>query len=77
MINPDSIWRQIKAQEGKDKGLVDDLSIALVENIELSQLFTILKNVKLLTKEDKTIRILDYGCGGGQFIVPQQIKTTI
>ena len=68
MLNPDDIWRQIVASKGKDKELIDSLHTALVENIKLSQLSVIIKYVKKLTKEEKSIRILDYGCGGGRLI---------
>jgi SAM-dependent methyltransferase len=68
MENPDDIWRQIVLSEGKDSQLVDDLRIALVKKSALSKLFVILQYVKQLTKEEKSIRILDYGCGGGQLL---------
>ena len=68
MDNPDNIWKKIVESEGKNKQLVDDLQFALVENIESSKLFSFLKYVKQLIKDDKSIRILDYGCGGGQLL---------
>jgi SAM-dependent methyltransferase len=67
-INPDNIWRKIVASEGMDKQLVNDLRAALVANIRLSKLFMILEHVKQLTKENMHIRIMDYGCGGGQLL---------
>lgn len=67
-VNPDDIWRKIKILEGRDKKLIDELRAALINNIELSKLFVIFKYVKQLIKENKSIRIFDYGCGGGQLL---------
>jgi SAM-dependent methyltransferase len=68
VLNPDEIWLQILDSEGKEKQLIDDLRIALVENIKLSKLFIILKYLKQVIREEKSIRILDYGCGKGQLL---------
>ncbi len=67
-VNPDKIWREVETSSGQDKQLIDDLCIALVENIEMSKLFIIIKYVEQLAKEEKSISILDYGCGGGQLL---------
>jgi 2-polyprenyl-3-methyl-5-hydroxy-6-metoxy-1,4-benzoquinol methylase len=67
-INPDEIWSKILVSKGEDKKLVNDLHLALIKNIHLSKLFVIFKYVKQLIKDDKSIRILDYGCGGGQLL---------
>lgn len=67
-VNPDKIWREVELSSGQNKQLIDDLCIALVENIEMSKLFIIIKYVEQLAKEEKSIRILDYGCGGGQLL---------
>jgi SAM-dependent methyltransferase len=63
--NPDQIWREIRASSGQNKQLIDDLFVAVVENIEMSKLSVMVGHVKKLTKGKKNIRILDYGCGGG------------
>jgi SAM-dependent methyltransferase len=66
--NPDDIWKEIVKSHNKDQQLIDDLHLAITENIESSKMATILKYVKLLTQADKSVRILDYGCGGGQLL---------
>ena len=68
MIVSNKIWKQIIRSEGKDQQLIDDLRIALVTNPEASKLFVILEYIKQLTKEEKSIRILDFGCGSGQLL---------
>ena len=68
MVGSNKIWKQIVRSEGKDQQLIDDLRIALVTNPEASKLFVILEYIKQLTKEEKSIRILDYGCGSGQLL---------
>jgi SAM-dependent methyltransferase len=57
MINPDYIWKEIVNSKGKNKKL-----------IEASKMSTILKYVERLTKGNKSVRVLDYGCGGGQLL---------
>ena len=68
MIVSNKIWKQIVRSDGKDQQLIDDLRIALVTNPEASKLFVILEYIKQLTKEEKSIRILDFGCGSGQLL---------
>ena len=70
MVNPDDIYRKIISSQahGKENQLINDLHTALVENIESSKLFSIFKYVDQLVKNNKSIRILDYGCGGGQLL---------
>ena len=66
--NPDKIWREIEKISGKDKELNNDLQVAIYKNITASKLNVIIKYVEQLAHGDKSVRILDYGCGGGQLL---------
>ena len=66
--NPDTIWNDIVLNEGNDKSLVNKLHLALSEHVEESKLFAILRHLKGLLGDNYAIRILDYGCGGGQLL---------
>jgi SAM-dependent methyltransferase len=68
VINPDEVWDKIVLSEGNDKQLVKELHCALLENIQESKLFVMLTLLKQLINSIGSIRILDYGCGGGQLL---------
>jgi SAM-dependent methyltransferase len=69
VINSNKTWKKIVQSEGKDGQLISNLRTELVKNPETSKLFVILEYVDQLSKGDKSIRILDYGCGSGQLLI--------
>jgi SAM-dependent methyltransferase len=66
--NPDIVWGQLKSLNSNAKSLTNELRPLLINNMEASSLSVIYKVVSKLTKGNKDIRILDFGCGGGAMV---------
>jgi SAM-dependent methyltransferase len=68
MENPDVIWGKVKTTDTNVRQLTDELRKLLINNIQASKLRVLYGYIDQLTGGDKSVRILDYGCGGGQMV---------
>ncbi len=67
--NPDEIWKEMHLK-GKDITLLtNELKLSLKKNgLRLSKLYTIYEYIAKITNGDTSVRILDFGCGGGMML---------
>ena len=66
---PESIWNKIKLSDGVDiSSLTDELNILITQDMKSSKYSDMYNYVIQSTKENKSARILDYGCGGGALL---------
>jgi len=66
--NPDIIWNKLMKLEGDVDFLSKNLLEALNNNIHNSKLDVMLQYIDKMIKGNKSARILDFGCGGGQLV---------